>query len=179
MRRPVGDLLGMLLRLAVVVGLALGTFLPGPPDVSVAAQPAAAPCDWWHEYDTTLAELGESAADWRVASLALGRGGQTLMDQRRAEVDPDVWCGDLPSVMTHEWMHLQQVRVYGSYQAAVVYYGGAEGMELAADCGARLLGATYTPYLDAVPDCPDGLRRNARFLVNYRPHDLAPAPLGR
>lgn len=165
--------MGLLPRLVIVVGLVLAVLLPGPrdntpPPVRVAADVAPASCDWQHEYHRTLTQLGESVSDWRVTQLALGRGGQTLMDQAHAEVDPDVACVDVSSIVKHEWVHLQQVRVYGSYPAVMAYYGSIDRMELAADCGARLLGATYTTYLDRVGDCPAGLRRNAGFLINYQ-----------
>lgn len=121
----------------------------------LAAGTAAAPpldtaaCDWDREYRQAIVFLGESQSDWTVTQLPAGRGGQALMEQRRAEVDPDVECRDVSSVVKHEWVHLQQARLYGSHQAALDAYQDPSGdvLEFVADCTAWRLGATYTPYL--------------------------------
>jgi len=159
-----------MLRVLIVLGLVL-LVLQTPP--ASAPRPAAhteAPvCDWNREYHSTLAGLGENEAAWQITPLPVGRGGQALMDQGRAEIDPAVDCVDLSSLVTHEWVHLQQARVYGSQQAATEFYGDAERLEVAADCGAWLLGAAYTPYLPYPARCPSvGLTRNARFLIAYQ-----------
>ncbi len=159
-----------MLRVLVVVGLVL-LVLQAPPASAPrpTAHTAGSVCDWNRVYHSTLARLGENEADWRVTQLPRGRGGQALMDQGRAEIDPDVDCVDLSSLVTHEWVHLQQARMYGSQQAATEFYGGAEQLEIAADCGAWLLGAAYTPYLPYPARCPTaGLTRNARFLTAYQ-----------
>lgn len=156
-----------LLRVLVVLGLVLVVFQTpqGQPSSTAGAAPV---CDWNTEYYRTLTELGENETDWRIVPLDRGRGGQALMDQGRVEIDPAVDCADLPSIVIHEWVHLQQARVYGSQHAAVTHYGSVELLEVAADCGALLLGATYTPYLPYPARCPSaGLTRNARFLIAY------------
>lgn len=166
-----GDL-PVMLRAAVTAGLMLllGFHAPQDHPTEPLHQPAhmvAPACDWDTEYHETLAELGEDEAAWRVAPLVPGRGGQTWMDERRVDIAPTVGCADVSSIIRHELVHLQQVRVYGSHQAVLAYYGSDEQLELAADCGALFLGATYSPYLGASPRCPAGLVRNALFLIAY------------
>lgn len=72
----------------------------------------------------------------------------------------------LYSVVVHEWSHLQSVRAYGGDVGAAVtamraYYGGTrrDGVEIAADCMARLQGATWTNYTPC---------RNARWMAGAR-----------
>lgn len=156
-----------MLRVLIVLGLVLMVLQTPPASAPRTAVHTDVPvCDWNREFHVTLAGLGENETDWQVTQLPAGRGGQALMDQRRAEIDPDVDCVDLSSLVTHEWVHLQQARLYGSQQAATEFYGGSEWLEVAADCGAWLLGATYTPYLPYPARCPSaGLTRNARFLI--------------
>ena len=157
-----------MLRVLVILGLVLVVLqAPAHPPVGTSGPAAAAipVCDWNLKFHGTLTELGEDEADWRITQLPVGRGGQALMDQGRAEVDPDVDCRDVSSLVKHEWVHLQQARVYGSQLAATAFYGSSEQLEVAADCGALRLGAEYTPYLGQ--PCSEGLSRNAAFLVAY------------
>jgi hypothetical protein len=159
-------------RVLIVLGLVL-LVLQAPPEQPAdlpqpASRTAGAVCNWDREYHSTLAALGEDEADWQVIPLPLGRGGQALMDQGRAEIDPDVACVDLSSLVKHEWVHLQQARMYGGQHAAVEFYGSYEQLEIAADCGARMLGATYTPYLADTDSCTVGLTRNAVVLISYQ-----------
>jgi hypothetical protein len=74
------------------------------------------------------------------------------------------------SVAVHEWSHLVSVADYGGDVTAAVaamhsYFGGAGllGAERAADCMARLQGATFTAYTS----CTDPTwREGARRLIN-------------
>lgn len=161
-----GDLPVMLSRLVVVltlVMLAVGVPLEQPaaagPD-----RPAPAACDWQHEYRSTLTALGENPADWTVEPLD-GPWGLADLDALTAAIDPRVKCDVVSSVVKHEWIHLQQGRVYGA-DGATAFYGTHDRLEMAADCGARILGAVYAPYLTYVSRCPEGLQRNARYLIS-------------
>lgn len=60
-------------------------------------------------------------------------------------ISPQAPCEIVADIVRHEWMHLQQRRHHGSPRA---YYGEQERVERIADCGSKLLGSTWTPYLD-------------------------------
>lgn len=68
-------------------------------------------------------------------------------------ISPAVPSGHLYDVVVHEWSHLKSVKSYGGDVGAAMtamngYFGGTglEGAERAADCMARLDGATWTHY---------------------------------
>ncbi len=170
--------------LAVTAILALAGPIPAESAVPGAAGSAATvgivaePCDWDTEYHRTLTLLGENEADWKITPLPVGRGGKALMEQQRAEIDPDVDCSDVSSVVKHEWAHLQQARLYGSHQAVLNAYQDPSGavMEFAADCTAWRLGATYQPYLSwGTRACDESWpRAEARRLIRYVTPGLTP-----
>jgi hypothetical protein len=114
--------------------------------------PAAEPCDWGREYHHTLASLGEPAADWHIIDMAAKRPGvyaHALLDTDTVELGKDMPCPVVSSVIRHEWVHLQQGRMYGGHLAVLDAYQDRSGevMEFVADCAAGRLGATYQPYL--------------------------------
>jgi hypothetical protein len=79
--------------------------------------------------------------------------GLALMGGGTVYIDPDVPSNRLYDVVSHEWSHLLSVRDYGNdvqtaLDAMNAYYGGSglTGAERAADCMAKLLGASWTHY---------------------------------
>lgn len=92
-------------------------------------------------------------ARWRVGGAALGWYATTDWYHAVVRVHRSVPKHRLYSVVAHEWSHIVQVRDYGGSVARAVralhrYYGGHGilGAEYAADCMARLQGATWTHY---------------------------------
>lgn len=135
-------------RVLVVAGLVAALLTatavllsPAPVSVAVAATPA--PCVWDDELQRTLDELGEDPRDWVLVRADDGAAGKAYTTGMAA-VDPEIGCEYVASVVYHEWMHLQQLRVYGDDFGRTEL--GTSRMEIVADCGAWLLGSTYTPY---------------------------------
>jgi hypothetical protein len=105
-------------------------------------------------------------ATW-VISTAYGHWGLADMGRGIVYISPTVPSDRMYDVVAHEWSHVLSVRPYdGDAMAALramnSYFGGSDlvGAERAADCMARLLGATwthYTPCSDA--HWRDGARR--------------------
>jgi hypothetical protein len=95
--------------------------------------------------------LSRTGARWVVAS-PYGHWGTTDWYHDVIYISPSVPVSLLYSVAVHEWSHVLTVRVYGSVATTVhsldVAFGatGMTGAELAADCMARLQGATWTGY---------------------------------
>lgn len=54
----------------------------------------------------------------------------------------------LKSVMLHESIHVRQGYVYGNINTARAALANFGGLEAIADCGAKLLGATWTNYVN-------------------------------
>ena len=65
-------------------------------------------------------------------------------------ISPSVPLRRLDAVVRHEWSHVLQSRAYGgdtpAMLAALDASFGPRGVEVAADCMARQLGATWTHY---------------------------------
>ena len=102
-----------------------------------------------------------SYGHWGVADLFAGV----------VYLSPTVPSDRLYDVVAHEWSHLLSVKAYGgdvngALSAMNTYFGGSNlvGAERAADCMARLLGATWTHYTP----CNDAhWRAGARRLVAH------------
>lgn len=71
-------------------------------------------------------------------------------DEGVARINPATPCLLIDETIKHEWMHLQQARVYDGRDGAHERYGGHGGAERVADCGAWLLGSDVTPCIDPV-----------------------------
>ena len=89
---------------------------------------------------------------WRV-SARYGHWGASDVWRHVVYISPKVPLSKLYSVVVHEWGHQLTVRAYhgavsSAFAAMNAYYGGTGyvGAERAADCIARLLGATWTNY---------------------------------
>lgn len=119
------------------------------------------------EYRTTIRELGEDPADWYASGgdAIEEYGGYTDFDERYAVVNVDEPCRVVTDIVCHEWMHLQQVRLHGDGDGVRRAYGGR--MEMVADCGSRLLGSAYTPYVDMARGCSPRDLADARKLIAY------------
>ncbi len=91
---------------------------------------------------------GEDPPDWTITPDADGPGAAWVdLETRTATVSRVVPCRHVRGVVTHEWLHLLQSRVYGAAVAVAEYRAHPDEMELVADCGALLLGSGYTPYV--------------------------------
>lgn len=93
-----------------------------------------------------------SGITWTVSSR-YGHWGATDMATGRIYISPSVSPGVLDSVVRHEYAHIVTVRDYAgdwrtAKQAANATFGGTgrTGVERAADCMARALGASFTQY---------------------------------
>lgn len=107
-------------------------------------------------------------ATW-VISSAYGHWGMADMGHGIVYVSPGVPANRMYDVVAHEWSHVLSVKPYGVDAMAAVramdaYFGGSglTGAERAADCMARILGATWTHYTS----CSDAhWRAGARTLL--------------
>ncbi len=89
---------------------------------------------------------------WTVSSR-YGHWGATDMATGQIFISPALSPGLLDSVVRHEYSHIVTVRAYGgdwrtAKSAANATFGGTgrTGVERAADCMARALGASFTHY---------------------------------
>jgi hypothetical protein len=87
-----------------------------------------------------------------VSTSKYGHWGATDLGSGTVYISPSVPASRLDDVVRHEWSHVLAIRVYGSASATIAgldaYFGGSGmvGVERAADCMARQLGATWTNY---------------------------------
>jgi hypothetical protein len=109
-------------------------------------------------------------ATW-VISSSYGHWGMADLGRGIVYVSPTVPSDRMYDVVAHEWSHVLSVKPYDfDAQAAVnamdSYFGGSglTGAERAADCMARILGATWTHYTP----CNDAhWRAGARTLLAW------------
>jgi hypothetical protein len=69
-------------------------------------------------------------------------GGGAMNVTLGTHVPEDLRC----SVVVHEWIHILQIRQMGGLRRTMDIVGGRGEMEAIADCGALVLGATWTNY---------------------------------
>jgi hypothetical protein len=107
-------------------------------------------------------------AEWLVKP-GMGNWGMAVMGGSTVWINPDVPADRLYDVVAHEWSHLLMVKDYGgdvmtAVAAANTYFGGTDlaGAERAADCMAKLLGASWTHY---TPCTNSAWQAGARRLV--------------
>lgn len=99
---------------------------------------------------------------WGIVDLA---GGMQV------RISPKVPCGYMLDVINYEWIHTRQYAKYGN--RTIQAYG--DGLEPVADCGSRLLGSTYTPYLGLRGSgCTEYERASARSLLGSTTGGKAP-----
>ena len=156
----------------MTAGLIVWFLAQADAEPALRSAPTPAPCAWDDQLQDTLTRLGEDPKDWTVTNIKGGYAGWTDLDMLRVHLDRDDPCTWLPSVVTHEWMHLQQGRMFGGKQATYAAYGGAARLELVADCGSMLLGSEHTPYIDKTAGgCSASDLAAARDLIEFRPGD--------
>jgi hypothetical protein len=105
-------------------------------------------------------------AVWAISS-DWGHWGVADLYHQVAYISPTVPADRMYDVVAHEWSHLLSVQAYGldvttAMSAMNSYFGGSDlmGAERAADCMARLLGATWTHYTSCQDShWRDGARR--------------------
>lgn len=154
---------------------------PPPRSTTAPARPVApatpAPTGW-PALDAAIRRIpgsaGAAPALWK-ASGRYGHAGTTFWFDNTIYINPSVPPARLDSVVRHEWSHLLQARAYdGDIPVAVAALNtafgpgpsGVGGVEKAADCMARQLGATwsyYTPCRD-----PAWQREAATLLAGSR-----------
>jgi hypothetical protein len=109
----------------------------------------------WPALDAAIARIPgyrSTGITWTVSSR-YGHWGATDLATGWIYISPSVSPGLLDSVVRHEYAHILTVRAYAgdwrtAKQAANATFGGTDrmGVERAADCMARALGATFTQY---------------------------------
>jgi hypothetical protein len=156
-----------LAALAAAVALAAGAIValdPQPPALAtVHTQPV---CVWDDKLHHTLDELGEGPADWSKVTWSTDHWGKAYpQGTGMGAISPETPCDTVASVVYHEWVHLQQYRHYGPDFGASVL--GQDRVEIVADCGAWLLGSTYTPYRQELLDA-HGVACSTRDLDDAR-----------
>jgi hypothetical protein len=126
-------------------------------------------------YDRMMAAVAripgyrQGDATW-VISSAYGHWGMADLGRGIVYVSPGVPANRMYDVVAHEWSHVLSVKPYDFDAMAAVkamdsYFGGSGlvGAERAADCMARILGATWTHYTP----CADAhWRTGARTLLS-------------
>jgi hypothetical protein len=159
----------MRILLAFVILLSI-VALPGSAD-------AAPSCNWGEEYRSALASFGESPALWSISPTNPEIDGQPMSavtSDAGVVVSALVPCGYVRSVVTHEHMHLQQIRMFGTFERAGEVLaqdrqpGGIDALEITADCASMLAGSKYTPYVDRAGGCSERDLLAARQLLRRR-----------
>ncbi|MBN9739564.1 hypothetical protein DMP23_00330 [Amycolatopsis sp. A1MSW2902] len=162
--RAVSTLLAIL-----VVAFGLTSFSPpvDPAARSAALTPAdrdQVTCDRAAVMNRQLDQLGRSGFTWTIAEPPY-KGLWGLVDlygTMQVRVSPRTPCNLMVDVVNHEWMHTRQWSKYG--HRTIQAYG--DGLEPVADCGSKLLGSTFTPYLrDRGFGCTDSELASARSLL--------------
>jgi len=137
-------IVAVLLALVTLVTLgAIATSHTGP---RAASLPTV--CDPAVVMNHRLDELGRSGYAWEIQPDPIDNehhAGYTYFDPPLVVVSGKVTCEQMPTVVNHEWMHVQQARAFPGQ--VVLAYGGMDEVEIIADCGSMLLGSAYTPYL--------------------------------
>lgn len=161
---------------ALVVAFGLASFSPpvDPVAQSAALKPtdhAMAACDQAAAMNRRLDQLGRGDFTWTIAETPSGLWGLVdLYGAMRVRISPTVPCGYMVDVINHEWIHTRQYAKYG--KRTIQAYG--DGLEPIADCGSRLLGSAYTPYLGLRgTGCTEYELDSARSLLNSALNDPA------
>lgn len=149
---------------AVALLAAAGLLTPAQADA-----PAPAACVPATELARTVADLGAEPSVFRIEPIKHRDDPWGKATRGRVQISPDVPCKSIGDVARHEWMHVLQWRAYGPVKAA---YGTQANVERIADCGSRMLGSDYTPYLDAehgsyVGPCSDADVTHATALIAW------------
>ncbi|MFL6141452.1 MAG: hypothetical protein ACJ72N_06220 [Labedaea sp.] len=115
--------------------------------------------------DAAVAKVpGASSATWIVQDR--GAWGATDLGAGIVYIAPRTPAGRVLDVVRHEWVHVQQGRVYGGIAQARTALAPWGGVEIVADCGAKALGATWTNYIKR---CSPAQTAAARNIIAGRP----------
>lgn len=153
---------------AVGLALTMGFTLLASPEAAPAPTPSPASCDVAALVAERVAELGETGrSSWTVVQGRIVDGSRSLLGAAgvdEVQISSEVPCDLVSTVVSHEWMHLQQERRYPG-RAGEAY--GAKGLERIADCGAQLMGGHYAPYLEKIypGPCSEYELQSARSLI--------------
>lgn len=136
-----------------------------PPEGTAETWPSAATLDTM----VMTAGLDDDTITWVVAEIAGPHWGWAETSTSTITIDPGVPAADVTNIALHEWAHIHHTRVYGgdwqtSRVEADAVFGTDRGEEYAADCIARLRGATWTPT--ATPCDDPNHRAAAQLLLN-------------
>lgn len=149
---------------AIATSLAIKASKPAPPPA-----PPARVHTGWAALDAAIARIPHyypGIAHWHVADR--GAWGATQLDTGDIWIAPRTPLADLYSVAVHEYGHAITGHLYGGFypaqNAADRLFGqqGEYGLEVEADCMARVEGATFTNY---TPCANNTWRAYARVLV--------------
>lgn len=143
-----------------------------PLAIKAAARPkpvAAREHTGWAALDAAIARIPHyypGIAHWHVADK--GAWGATMLDTGDIYIAPRTPLADLYSVAVHEYGHAITGHLYGGFYPAqnvadrLFGQQGEYGLEIEADCMARVEGATWTNY---TPCANSTWRAYARTLV--------------
>lgn len=95
-----------------------------------------------------------------------GSWGATDLSSGTVYIAPRTPLKYLDDVMLHESIHVRQGQVYGNIGSARSALANFGGLEAVADCGARMLGATWTNY---VSSCTTSMNHAATAMLNGVP----------
>lgn len=92
-----------------------------------------------------------------------GSWGATDLSNGIVYIAPRTPLKYLDDVMLHESIHVRQGRIYGDIDTARSALAPFGGLEPVADCGAKMLGATWTNY---VSSCTANMNHAARAMLD-------------
>ncbi|HET9140449.1 hypothetical protein [Actinophytocola sp.] len=118
---------------------------PAPVQEQPAAAPKPAAQSFAERLNAAVAAVpGAGSATWVVADK--GSWGATDLSRGVVYIAPRTPANRLLDVVRHEWVHVAQGRIYGGIGAAKTALAHVGGIEVVADCGAKLQGARWTHY---------------------------------
>jgi hypothetical protein len=119
--------------------------------------PGPATGDWQSVFNSMKSKL---PGTYIVADK--GSWGATDLSSGTVYIAPRTPLKYLDDVMLHESVHVRQGRVYGNISSARSALAPFGGLEPVADCGAKMLGATWTNY---VKSCTSDMNHAARAML--------------
>ncbi|SDI76910.1 hypothetical protein SAMN05444157_0070 [Frankineae bacterium MT45] len=138
----------------------------------VARKPAVPAYTSWPALNAAIARIPNLHPQWVHFIVAdKGAWGATNLSTGTVYIAPRAPVADLYSIVVHEYAHVIQGRLYGNMAGAIAglrpQFGnaGERTIEYAADCVARLEGATWTDYTSCTNPA---WRRAAQALLNLR-----------
>jgi hypothetical protein len=148
----------LIITLACALVLAWLTLI-APRPAAVAGTPS---CDLAEAMNARLDQLGRGGYGWSVEPAPINDANgsaYTNWGTQRVVLSSKLPCSLVDTAVDHELIHVWQ----GNKFPDVIGAYGDMSVERVADCGAMLLGATWTPYIDA-----DGRGCDAAELIEAR-----------